>query len=191
MPFPEFENIIPAPDLTQVEDFHANVTIQFGQLVNAGWYDYLNDDSWKFDYYNEEQYKRICSKFANRYFWYEIGVLPLKRWKMEYLRKMNEIMPKYKLLYKALDDGDIIPLAESSIYRKSRSIDSDFPQTLLSGNSDYASFGTDHESEEIHQGATVEKIEDFHRFYKDVDAMILDDLEYLFTPLISASANGY
>lgn len=190
MPLPEFEKLHDAPELDIVDDFHAAITIQFGQLVNAGWYDYANDESWRFDFYDEEQYMRICSKFENRYFWHELGVLPLKRWKMEYLRKMNEIMPKYKLLYKAIEDGDAIPLAESSIYRKSRDIDSEFPQTLLNGNSDYASSGHDHESEEIHQGATAEKVADFAQYYKDVDALVLDELEYLFSPLIFASTNG-
>ena len=191
MALPDFENLNYAPEYTKTDDFHANITIQFGQLVNSGWFDYLNDETWKFDYYSEEQYLRFCKKFINHYFWHEIGVLPLLRWKMEYLRKMDEIMPKYKLLYKALEDGDVIPLAESSIYRKSRNIDSDFPQTLLSGNSDYASYGSDYESEEIHQGSTIEKVSDFKQFYKDVDVLIIEELEFLFSPLISASTNGF
>ena len=47
-------------------------------------------------------------------------------------------MPKYKLLYERVDEG-LNPLQESRDREKSRDIFSDFPETMLSGNSDYAS----------------------------------------------------
>lgn len=56
-------------------DFHSVVTIQLGELIEAGWVDW-EDQSWTWDYYSVEQYKRLCPMIEARFFYREIGILP-------------------------------------------------------------------------------------------------------------------
>lgn len=182
-------------------DWHSAVTIQLGELIEGGWvhwYDDTLDDEvfgvhpdpeWEWDWYDLQQYKRICDKFNARFYWDEISILPPLKWKQQLLRKLNEIMPKYKLMYKAIDGTDI--LAKGVKYGKSRNIYSEFPETLLNGNSDYVSNGADREYEDVEQGGLVEMAEAVRDRYQDVDVLILDELECMFTALVSVNVNGY
>lgn len=169
-------------------EWHSVLTIKLGQLYNSGFYD-PSDDSWKWDSYDEAQYNRICTKFLARYFDREIGILPPGEWKRSYIRKLNEIMPKYKMLYDAAKNMDI--LQTSRDYRRLREIGSDFPQTQLAGRKDYASTGHDVEEEAVHEGDPVQQITAAAEAYRDIDVMILDDLEILFSALVSVSLNAY
>lgn len=160
------------------------MTITLGEWHELGFYKPLEDDSWRFDAYSDEQYARLCTKFLNRFYDREVSNTVPGRWKRAYLRKLNEIMPKYKLLYARVEQG-IDPLQESRDREKSRDIFSDFPETMLSGNSDYASTGNDREADTMHEGGAVDKAVQFAREYVDVDAMILDELErVLFTSIL-------
>jgi hypothetical protein len=161
------------------------MTITLGEWHELGFYKPLEDDSWRFDAYSDEQYTRLCTKFLNRYYDREVSITVPSRWKRAYLRKLNEIMPKYKLLYARVEQG-INPLQESRDREKSRDIFSDFPETMLSGNSDYASTGNDREADTMHEGSSTDKAVQFAREYVDVDAMILDELERtLFTSILT------
>ena len=160
------------------------MTITLGELHELGFYRPLEDDSWRFDAYSDEQYTRICTKFLNRFYDREVSNTVPNRWKRAYLRKLNEIMPKYKLLYKRIEEG-VNPFQDGRNREKSRDIFSDFPETMLSGNSDYASTGNDRESDTMHEGSAIDKADQFARNWRDADAMILDELEHtLFTSLI-------
>ena len=169
-------------------DFHAVVTIKLGELIEAKFYD-PNDPTWVWDYYNEEQYQRLCNKFIARYWDREIGILPPGEWKRSYIRKLNEIMPKYKKLYEIADGMDTMQIERE--YGKDRKIISEFPQTLLGNNEDYASHGADDEYEKVKEGDPVERIIDMAERYRDIDVMILDDLEMLFSCFISVSINAF
>lgn len=171
-------------------DYHSVYTIQLCELINCeGGIDF-KDGSWEFDYYNEEQRDRFWKKFERRFYWREIGVLPPSRWKWELLRKLDEIMPKYKPAYAAIENGQNI-LQKYGSYGKSRHVFSEFPQTQLSGlNQDYASNGTDKEHEEIYLGDWMEQMENL-KTYDDVDVMILKELETMFSAFSSVSINGY
>ena len=68
------------------------------------------------------------------------------------------IMPKYKPLYKMAADG-LDPLQASNEYGKSRDIFSEFPQTMLSGNSDYASTGNDRQYRDFKSGIAKTRFE--------------------------------
>ena len=160
------------------------MTITLGEWHELGFYRPLEDDSGRFDAYGDEQYTRLCTKFLNRFYDREVSNTVPNRWKRAYLRKLNEIMPKYKLLYERVEQG-VNPLQESRDREKSRDIFSDFPETMLSGNSDYASTGNDRESDVLREGNAAELLTQFAREWEDVDAMILDELEHtLFTSLI-------
>lgn len=160
------------------------MTITLGEWYELGFYKPFNDDSWKFDSYNDEQYTRLCQKIINRYYYREVSIPLPAQWKRAYLRKLNEIMPKYKLLYQRVEQG-INLLQESRDREKSRDIFSDFPETMLSGNSDYASTGNDRESDMLREGNAAELLTQFAREWQDVDTLILNELEHtLFTGIM-------
>lgn len=169
-------------------DYHAVYTVLLCELIDGGLIDFSKDE-WDFDYYDVEQRNRLWKKFEARFYWREIGIEPYKRWKWELLRKLNEIMPKYKPAYKALDDGQNI-FQTYSEYGKSRNIYSDFPQTLLGGNQDYATNGTDRQHEEVYLGNWMEQIAKL-KTYDDIDIMILNELETFFITMFTSNLNGY
>ncbi len=199
---PEYELGKYVPSYTPKEfkyhDSHATVTTQLCDLIEYGyvnWYTttyegvIVPDSEWVWDYYDLDQYRRVCDKFNERFYWDEISIIPPMKWKQQLLRKINEIMPKYKIIYKAIDSG-IDPLATSSNYGKSRNIYSEFPETLLNGNSDYVSNGNDNEFENVTVGDTLSKYKEIASKFDDVDVMILKELEVLFSSLYTVSVNG-
>lgn len=161
------------------------MTITLGEWHELGFYRPLEDGSWRFDAYSDEQYTRLCTKFLNRFYDREVSITVPNRWKRAYLRKLNEIMPKYKLLYARVEEG-VNPLQESREREKSRDIFSDFPETMLSGNSDYASTGNDRESDALREGNAAELLTKFAHEWQDVDVLILNELEHvLFTGIMT------
>lgn len=182
--------MIPPYDMSDApRDFHAVVTVTLGELITDKWVDWT-DPSWHWDSYNDEQYTRVCEKFNNHYWDREIGVLPPGSWKREVLRKFNEIMPKYKLVYQALENGVDI-LQDSDTYGKNRNVFSDFPATQIAPqNQDYASNATDNQFETIVQGNFLEKMEKI-KDYNDIDLMIINDMDSLFSWFYSVSLNIY
>lgn len=174
-------NNFPCIDRDERYDY---MTITLGEWYELGFYNPLEDTSWRFDAYSDEQYERLCNKFLDRYYYREVSIPLPAQWKRAYLRKLNEIMPKYKLLYARVEQG-VNPLQDGRDRAKSRDIFSDFPETMLSGNSDYASTGTDRESDSLHEGSAAELVMKFAEVYNDVDVMILDELERtLFTGIM-------
>lgn len=170
-------------------DYHATVSVQLCELINDGFFD-LSREDWDFGpKFSDAQHTQLCTKITQHYYWREIALVPPGIWKVEFLRKMNEIMPKYIPLYKALDDG--VQLGTESEYYKSRNIFSDFPQTSLAGNNqDYASTGNDVEYERIKQLDPIE-MEKRLETYNDVDLAIINEIEPLFSCLLSLNVNGF
>lgn len=180
---------IPSFEIDNAPDWHSVTTIQFGELYADGWIDF-NDESWTFPSYSPEQHNRLCNKIIDRYFYREIGILPPGRWKLAFLRKLNEIMPKYIVLYKLLDNG-ASPLQTSDTYHKRRHVYSDYPATRLGGNQDYATTGDDEEYETIVNGDWIEKVSQIANDYKDVDVMILDELDICFCSILTQNVDGW
>lgn len=182
--------MIPPYDMSDApRDFHAVVTVTLGELITDKWVDWT-DPSWHWDAYNDEQYTRVCEKFNNHFWDREIGVLPPGSWKREVLRKFNEIMPKYKLVYQALDTG-VSVLQVSDTYGKNRNVFSDFPATQIAPqNQDYASNATDNQFETFVQGDFLDKMAKI-KDYNDVDLMIINDMDSLFSCFYSVSLNIY
>ena len=169
-------------------DYHAVNSIQLCELINDGWIDFSSHD-WDFDAFDSEQRDRLWMKFEKRYYFREIGLTPPGIWKYELLRKLNEIMPKYKPAYQALKDGVNI-FQHYGEYGKSRNMFSEFPQTQLSANEDYVSNGTDREHEEIYLGDWMEQIAKL-KTYDDIDVCILKELETFFSCMFTVNLNGY
>ena len=180
-------------DLTaEPPDFHAVMTIQICELAEAGWFD-LTDPSWDFGpKYSEEQHKELCTRITNHFWWREICVTPPGIWKQMFLTRMNEIMPKFMQLYAMLDpESDYYqPLGQEGEYYKSRNIFSDFPQTKLAGNEDYASTGNDTEYQRIKQMDLLELAERVRNYY-DVNSLICSCISDLFSQLHTVSINAW
>lgn len=186
MPMPAF-GCDPMGDMMPQEEFHAVVGVPMGELLREGFIVW-GEPAWLWDYYDEKQYWRVCEKLENHYWDREIGVLPPGAWRREFIRKMNEIMPKYKLAYRALADG-VTLMRTGDDYGKSRTIGSDFPATQLKNNQDYASDASDNEYENVHEGDYLERIE-LLKGYDDIDLQIVNDMETMFTSLFTVNMNG-
>ena len=162
-------------------------SVQIGELSEVGWFDLSDKTIWHWPAYTQEQDNILREKITNHFWNRSLGILPPGLWRRQFIEKMNEIMPKYILMYKALDEAGNIPGHESEWY-KSRNIFSDFPQTQLSGNSDYASTGNDTEYERVRQADILETMERL-KDYQNVDELILRELEQMFSCLASVSIN--
>lgn len=172
---------IPAFELRGYDEYDRTywsaLSITVGELMDAGM---LNVDWWlTADMFSEEQSKRLWKKFVGRYQFREIGILPPKRWMLRTIAKLDEIMPKYKMLYKVIGDGASV-MSAGDEYHKSRDVFSTFPQTALGGaDQDYASTGTDREYETLREYGLLDVAERLLD-YNDVDVLILDELDVLF-----------
>ena len=102
---------------------------------------------------------------------------------------MAEILPKYKPLYSELAKG-ITPLAAADVYEKERHVYSDFPATQLNAEvNDYARTADDREHETVTNGDFIAKANEISSGYNDVDKMIIDELEVVFSCMMSVSLN--
>lgn len=178
-------------DYTGQPKFSAVYTITLGELVNNGIFawelDYLN---WESAAYDAEQYERVCAYFIERFRYREIGMVPFKEWALMVRRKLvYELMPKYKPLYERVDEG-INALQDGNEYYKNRTINSAYPETLLSENSDYITDGRDEEFQRIQENNLVNSMADYAARFKSVDEMLLDDLESMFICMYTTNVNG-
>lgn len=172
-------------------DWHAVYTIQLGELIDIGvfsWDSPLLD--WSSAAYDENQYKRVCSYFIERFRYREISMIPFLEWaKFLHRRLVYELMPKYRPLYERVGEG-INPLSDGDEYYKNRTIESAYPETLLSENADYITDGRDEEFERVKEGKTADNIRNYADVYKGVDELLLDDLESLFVCMYTTNVNG-
>lgn len=213
---------------TGENQWNAIYTITIGELAENGLFDWEDPMlDWSQAAYSEEQYKRVCDYFIERFRFREISIEPFWEWKAFFHRRMvYELMPKYRRMYAFLDadfdfsqdsrvkNTDHGTLARKTAdngddYFKRRAIGSDYPETLLSGNSDYASNGQDEESErltgkngtqdddswntgdKVTTGSTLDKYLQYEEQFKAIDESLLDGCESLFIGLYSMSINGW
>lgn len=178
-------------DYTYQDETHAVYTIQLFDLVQSGVFDWEREElNWKAAAYDEEQYTRLCAYFIERFRFREISMLPILEWMYALRRKLiYELMPKYKPLYERVADG-INPLAGENEYYKNRTIESAYPETLLSENADYITDGRDEEYQRIKENGLVNQLTDFAERYKGVDELILDELEIMFISMYTTNVNG-
>ena len=173
------------PDNTR--GWRSPISVALGELIQDGAIDFEKSE-WDFDSFDSEQRDRLWKKFQARYYFRDLGMLPPARWRIRTIARLNEAMDKYRWAYQALADG-VDPMQIVGRYRKYRNIDSDFPQTLLSGNQDYASYGNDFEEEEITSGNFLDFLRKL-RTIKGVDELVLDELEPMFSSLLTVNVNA-
>lgn len=172
-------------------EWHAVYTVYLGELLESGVFDWSRPElNWSDAAYDEAQYTRICEYFNLRFKWREISMLPILKW-FDYLKRklVFELMPKYKPLYDRIAEG-VNPLSDSGEYYKNRTIESAYPETLLSANADYITDGKDEEFQRVHEGETATMPGRYAEFYKGVDELLLDDLESMFISLYTTHVNG-
>lgn len=172
--------------------YKAVYTITLAELVDAGLFSWDKDYlQWRSSAYDDEQYERVCAYFLERFKYREISMKPFKVWCNYLMRKLKyELMPKYNRLYSAYAKG-LDPLASSDEIYKERKVNSKYPQTLLSGNSDYATEGDDTEYERIRYDDAISKLQQFSEGFHAVDEMLLDELECMFIGLYNANTNTW
>jgi len=193
-------------------------TIMTGGNIGLSYYPIFQDD------YRQVLNGKIIDRYMNR----EIGMETVSMFQLAMRRKMNEIMPFYNKMYlsetieySALSTIDITTIsaaetiqngestgtseAETNATGNSRSVGSDTPQTMLSGNGDYASSASDvtsksdntsnavntntenQESESEtesntkgYQGVASDLIMRYRESLLNIDLSILNELEDLF-----------
>lgn len=170
--------------------WYAVYTVQLGELVEKGVFDWnLPVLDWHAAAYDDEQYKRVCDYFLERFMFREISIMPFYEWaNMLHRRLVYELMPKYRTLYENFMDFD--PAQVSDKYSKGRTIGSAYPETLLSGNSDYISDGQDSESESVERGNLLDTYNSYVSEFHAIDESMLDELESMFIGLYTASVDG-
>lgn len=199
--------------------FKAVYTITLAELIDVGIFDWSKDYlNWSAFAYDSAQYERVCQYFIDRFYYREISMEPFKIWANFLTRKIKyELMPKYKILYAeaaknvslqgAGNETRTTTESESSDnYYKSRDIQSEYPETLLSSNSDYISTGNDTEDERIIERSHTEDesvqreapasvfIENTARYievFGQIDKQLCDELEVMFVSLYTANYNGF
>ena len=176
-----------------VDDYHAVVTITFGELLTSGGVDWTQPQwSWRDDAYNDAQYERCCKKIENRYYDRELGVMPPGRWRRHFMRLISEFMPVLKPLYSLANGNPGIFLTDTDTWHKMRSVYSDFPATQLATNQDYATNATDTQYETVTNGNFIDKIKAIRQGdYVDIDVLLLEHLEECFSPLWTVNINNY
>lgn len=177
-------------DYTYQNEWHAVYTVYLGELMQSGVFKWSRPElNWSGAAFDAEQYDRVCKYFEARFKWREISMLPVLKW-FDYLHRklVYELMPKYKPLYERVAEG-INPLAGENEYYKNRTIQSAYPETLLSENSDYITDGRDEEYQRIKERDFTESMAKFAEQYKSVDEMLLDELEILFIGMYTTNMN--
>lgn len=129
--------------------------------------------------FNEDYRPILTGKIVDHYWNREIGLESIEMFQLAMRRKMNEIMPYYNQLYEStriqfdpLSTVDVKTLstangtqtatgeAESSSNNEStsgsRTVQSETPQTMLSGNADYATAAADANSKTVAEGVATE-----------------------------------
>ena len=178
-------------DYTGNDIWNAVYTIQLGELIESGVFDWSKEIlNWHEAAIDDAQYERVCRYFMERFYYREISMEPFLQWANYLKRKLVfELMPKYKPLYERISEG-VNPLADGNEYYKNRTIQSAYPETLLSENADYITDGRDEEFQRIKEGNLADSLENFALKYKGVDQLILDELESMFISLYTANINA-
>lgn len=189
--YPDISKTDEVLEWTGKERWNAIYTVSLGELIA---HDIFSWDSsllnWSEHAYNEAQYKRVCKYFIERFRFREISIEPYYEWATTLYRKIAfELMPKYKPMYEVWESGFNF-LIDSDTYHKERSIGSDYPETLLSSNSDYISDGRDVEYETVVEGDILNKYITYNEKINYVDVELLDNLEDMFIGLYTVELNG-
>lgn len=187
----EFEPLDPYEVKGYQDEYHALISVQLDELVADGVFSWDRDPmKGSFDGLGSAVARRMEEALVERYRWEEISITPPGRWMQQLAYTISyELVPKYLPLFQAIEGKTFNPTQGNSEYFKERRIGSEFPETLLSGNSDYASDGEDREYERIYIPDSLEMAEAYYSKYKGIEKALLDELEGFFACMWSVNAN--
>ena len=193
-------------DMPLTSDHHSVVTIKLEELIEDG-FDWGGND---YPIYTpkpngvlQQEHimsggvgilnlrERLNNKIINQYASREICVIPPGIWKRFITRKLNLIMPVYNRLYKLIDDGRFDILEMDTMYQKSRSVYSEYPQSQIQGSNDYARDASDNENKHEKTGPVLDLVMKYYQNYVDVDELVVKDLECCFSSLLTVNMNSY
>lgn len=177
------------PITNHFQGWHSVTNVTFGHLIDAGAVNW-NDEHWQWNRYNDEQYARVCGMIEDRFYYRELSVCPPGRWRREFIRKINELMQKYEPMYKAIENGEIQPFDKSSDYERAHTTNTNYPESMVSPAGDYAENGQIVEIEKHHGGDRIEQNRKFSDSWRSVDVCLLDDLDIMFSSLVTIRFNG-
>lgn len=173
--------------------------------------------------FDEAYREKLNDKIIDHFQFREIGLETVEMFRVFVQRKMNEIMPLYNQFYESetlavdpfitfdtdtdtVNNSTSVATNSSLANAKSRAVDQDFPQTMLSENGDYASGAVNNVSDSTSSGeadSTDESIgtvntrgfsgamSDLLLRYRDtflnIDMQVISELDGLFMGLWSNS----
>ena len=192
MPFPTFDDVEKYTPKDFEHRYMAIETITLAQLLQMEAFSWDDERlSGCFDGLGDAIASRLQNAFVARYLYEEIAVLPPGQWIQRLGAKIRyQLVPKYKPLYDAIASGDFNPTIKGSEWHKERRIRSEFPETQISGNSDYLSDGEDSEYQTIRTDDQLALSELYYNSYKDIDTAFLDELEIMFATIWSVQVNA-
>lgn len=180
----------PYEPIENINQWHDTYSLQLGECIENGIVDFSQPE-YDFDSINAEQRNRIYDLITNHYYFYELVIMPVKIWRIELVRTLNETMLKCRRLYEMLDSG-FNPLNSETEYGKKRQVFSDFPQTRLSSqNQDYASNANDTEYEIDRTGDELNRYNDYVKSWKHPDMILIESVATCFNGMISQGLNTY
>lgn len=233
-------------EYTGCDQWNAVYTIQIGELLDCGVFDWSREVlDWSSAAYDVEQYERVCKYFIERFYYREISIEPFEEWARTVKRKLvYELMPRFRILYAEAkkewdiktggkkygsyntetmstnnENGKTIENGKNDEYYKGRVINSEYPETLLSANSDYVSDGKDTEDERVTENERtsennqtgesnsskthsyedfsdantrdyVEQAELYANLFGSIDRRLLDGLESMFISMYTTNINS-
>ena len=179
--------------VTGQPETHSVQTLELGELIEDGIFTWERI-GWREFAYSDTQYRRLCNAFEDRFYFREISITPVGAWfkRLRY-ELAYRLMPKYKPMYAQLESGEFDPFQTGGEYSKERKVESEFPETLLSGTTqDYLSSGYDYERESIGRGNFADDFANYIEKVTSLDDTILNELDAkLFTNLYTTNVNGW
>lgn len=160
----------------------ANYTITLGEVLSNGLVDF-SLDIWDFQYYNTDQRDRIYNKITDRYYYAEIACVPVGKWRHFLLDALNKRAPKANLLYEFMDNTDNLQAGDKE-HKLNRLVFSDFPQTALAANQDFATNSHDFE-EQIDKALGSNELMDIWEKWRNPDDYLVDGIKSCFIPLLN------
>ena len=177
------------PKRTRRHEYHDVLTVTLGELIEGGFIDWTTPE-WQWNAVSDAQRERVNKMIECRFWYREIGAVPPGIWRRDFMRIINEAMSSLAPFYRQLEGGEFDILQTGNDYGKSREIYSEFPQTMLAGNEDYASTGNDRAYEDVHEGSILDALAQADTV-RSLDVILLDRLETCFSCLFTVDIDAY
>lgn len=177
-------------DVDNKPEWHDIYTLTLSECIADGIIDFSKPE-YDFNSFDDEQRNRIYDLITAKYYNFELGIVPVKLWRIELVNTLNLTMLDVMPLYQKLKDG-FNPFKSETEYGKSRQVFSDFPQTRLSSkNQDYASNANDREYEIDKEGNDLDRYVMLSERFRHPDKILVESVKTCFCGLVSVTLATY